>query len=444
MKHRILLVDDDPEFVALIGKYLRSKGFDVFAAGTAQECRNVMANVQPNVALIDVKLPDQSGVDLVGEIKAIDEATPVIMISAFGDPKLVVEAMQAGASDYIQKPIDHEELLNKLNVALELREEISIEKELGDNHAIIGKSARTRQLLRQIGKVAKSDAPVLFRGESGTGKSLVAEIIHGHSPRKDKPFVTINCPAIPEHLLESELFGHEKGSFTGAVKEKIGKFELANGGTVFLDEIGYLPLELQVKILRVLQGHEFERVGGLRTIRVDVRIIAATNRNLEQAIHDGRFREDLFYRLNVLPLNIPPLRERREDIPLLVDHFLSYYSRKENKRFETISETILNRLVEYHWPGNIRELQNVIERAVVLGKGPILRLADFTINPAPSAATAPPQEMESITTLKDMEYKALVRALEQSGGNISKTARLLGVGRDTVYRRLRKHKIGLK
>ncbi len=442
MAQRILIVDDDPEFVALIGKYIRSRGLDVSSAGSAQEAMDSIRDSEPDVALIDVKLPDRSGVDLVGEVKSINEAIPVIMVSGYGDPKLVVAAMRAGASDYVQKPVDHDELLRKIHEAIELHEDISIEKELDDDTILIGNSSQTKQLIRQIGKVANSDAPILFRGESGTGKSLVAEIIHAHSPRKEKPFLTINCPAIPEHLLESELFGHEKGSFTGAVRQKLGKFELADEGTVFLDEVGDLPMELQVKILRVLQGHEFERVGGLKTLRVDVRIIAATNRNLEQAIREGRFREDLFYRLNVLPLTIAPLRERKEDIPLLANHFLAYYSRKENKRFESIPQSIMDRLVEYDWPGNVRELQNVIERAVVLGKEPHLRLVDISIggvSPRPV-----PSRPEAVTSLKDMEYQALVRALEQSGGNISKAAKALGIGRDTVYRRMRKHGIGLK
>ncbi len=443
MPNTILIVDDDPDFSMLLAKYLRSKGFEVTIAATAKEGVESAKRSAPDVALVDVKLPDQSGVDLIDTFKSIDESIPIIMVSCLGDPKLVVDALQFGAGDYVQKPVDNEELLEKIGRALELRSGSTLEKELGGEGLLIGESFQTKKLIREISKIANSDAPVLLRGESGTGKTLVAEIIHSHSPRRDRPFVTINCPAIPEHLLESELFGHEKGAFTGAIRDKIGKFELAKGGTVFLDEIGDLPSELQVKILRVLQGHEYERVGGLKTIHVDVRIIAATNRDLEHAISDNRFREDLFYRLNVLPLYVPALRERKEDIPLLAEYFLRYYNRKSNKHFKSIPEKVMKKLIDHPWYGNVRELQNVIERAVVLGRGPQINISNIAMSNVPQRSAAPAEEKES-ASLKEIEYKALLKALEESGGNISRAAKTLGIGRDTVYRRLKKHKIQLK
>ncbi len=353
--------------------------------------------------------------------------------------------MKAGASDYVQKPIEFESLWEKISQLLEMRLERDTEKELVGlygNGIVLGKSPQARQLIREISKVANSDATVLLRGDSGTGKSLVAEVIHSHSQRQEKPFVTVNCAAIPETLLESELFGHEKGAFTGAIREKIGKFELANTGTIFLDEIGDLTLELQVKILRVLQGREFERVGGLKTIRVDVRVIAATNRPLEKAIHEKRFREDLFYRLNVLPIYIPPLRERKEDIPLLIDYFFEFYCRKYNKKLEPFSPEVLEGLFNYDWPGNIRELQNVIERAIVLGRKPQISPIDFAISASPSFSKVAVDE--GFSSIRQLEHRTLLKALQQTHGNISKAARLLGIGRDTVYRRLKKYKIGLK
>ncbi len=445
MKQTVLIIDDDPDFTRLLAKHLSAKGASVLTAGTAKEGFDSIKAKDPDVVLLDVNLPDKSGVELVSDIKGLSEEIPIVMVSGYGDTEIVVAAMKAGASDYIKKPLDHAALWEKIVKLTEMRRERSTEREIGELGMILGTSAQTKQLIREISKVANSDAPVLLRGESGTGKSMIAEAIHEHSPRKERPFVTINCPAIPENLLESELFGHEKGAFTGAIRDKKGKFELADCGTIFLDEIGDLPPELQVKILRVLQNHEFERVGGLKTMRVDVRIIAATSRNLEEAIATHKFREDLFYRLSVLPIYIMPLRERKEDIPVLTEHFLKYFGRKSSKVFDDIPKQILDRLVEYDWPGNIRELQNVIERAVVLGRPPVLRQTDFVIVCAAPAATKPSEgEEPDVTSLKDMEYRALMKALEQAGGNISRAAKILGIGRDTIYRRLKKYNIGLK
>lgn len=446
MKNHILIIDDDIDYVSLISKYLQAKGMTVLRAGSIKEGQEIIKAEDPEVVLLDVILPDHSGVENVAMIKGMNEEIPIIMVSGHDDTKLVVGAMRAGASDYLKKPVDHNELINKINKLIDMRATQYSEHELESTNeygVIIGKSALTRQVIREVSKVANADAPVLLRGETGTGKSLIAQIIHARSRRKDKPCVTINCAAIPENLLESEFFGHEKGSFTGAIREKIGKFEFANGGTIFLDEIGELSPELQVKLLRVLQGQEFERVGGLKTIRVDVRIIAATNRNLEKAIQEHHFREDLFYRLNVLPIYIPSLRQRKEDISVLVEHFVKYYSRKCNKRFDPLTDVVMENLVQYDWPGNIRELQNVIERAIILAREPHLRLTDFIINNG-TMLQPKPVHAEIVTSLRDLEYQALLKAIKQTGGNLSQAAKLLGVGRDTIYRRLKKYGIGLK
>jgi transcriptional regulator with PAS, ATPase and Fis domain len=302
-----------------------------------------------------------------------------------------------------------------------------------------------------VSLVAQSDIPVFLRGDSGTGKSFIAERIHKYSKRKGRPFVTINCPAIASTLLESELFGHEKGSFTGAIKAKEGKFELANGGTVFLEDVGCLTMDLQAKLLRVIQNKEFERVGGLRTIKVDVRIIAATNQNIEQDLKEGRFREDLYYRLNVLPIYVPSLRERKQDIPSLADYFLKLSSKKENKKFKGLSSEVIKFLQSYDWPGNIRELDNAIERAVLLGKEPELKVSNFSMSEDSKKgaqyskkATIRAKGTQPLTSLKDMERSDLEVALRESSGNISHAAKILGISRVALYRRMKKHRIGLK
>lgn len=452
----ILLIDDDQDFTSMLGKRLSQKGMEVLAATNASDGLSMLQGHEVDLVLLDVGLPDKSGVDVVQDIKALKSEVPIIMVSASGETRDIVGAMKFGASDYVKKPFSHQDLLDKVENLLQIRRLKSTEQQLDDEpeafNTIIGRSVPTKQLIHEVSKIANSDATVLLRGESGTGKTLIAEVIHRHSGRKDKPFVTVNCAAIPENLLESELFGHVRGSFTGAVKDKIGKFQQADHGTIFLDEIGELPPELQVKILRVLQGREFEKVGGLETIKVDVRVIAATNRNLEDAIREGKFREDLFYRLNVLPIHVPALRERREDIPLLLNHFLNHYGAKAGKHFEPIAESILTRLMNYPWTGNIRELQNVVERAVILGKEPQLEMADFTIKSSGLGTEVGNDTEHSgnghrpnhFSSLKDLEHQMLMKALEESGGNISKVAKILGVGRDTVYRRLKKYNIGLR
>jgi len=460
-KQKVLIVDDDRVFNRLLTKQIEGIGLRAFSAFTAGEALGFLGSQEPDLIVMDVHLPDDSGVHLVKQVKERRPLTPILMVSVSGETKDVVTAIQNGASDYVRKPVDHEELLEKIQKLLEMRQIKITEQEFGEKlveHPLVGKSPQTQRLIREISQVANSDATILLRGETGTGKGLVAQTIHLLSPRKAKDFIAINCAAIPAQLLESELFGHVKGAFTGAIREKPGKFELADRSTIFLDEIGELPTELQVKLLRILQGQEFERVGGIKTIRVDVRVIAATNRNLEQAIQSGQFREDLFYRLNVLPVNIPPLRERREDIPSLVEYFRRTYSRRAKKRFQPIAEPILEKLVNYSWPGNVRELQNVMERAVVLGQEDNLQSSDFILPttafalgtewPAANANSANSHSNGSnnstFSSLKELERQNLVQALEGAGGNISIAAKALGLSRGTIYRRLRKYQIGLK
>ncbi len=461
----ILIIDDDRIFSLLISQKLKTASLEPELASSIFLAREKIHLKEPDLIILDVNLPDASGVEFVLEVKKKCAHVPIIMVSSSGDTHDVVRAMQNGASDYIKKPIDFGELFEKIDKLLELKKIRLNQYQLGQQlqpQLLIGKSIQMRQLIRQISQVALSDATVLLRGESGTGKSLVAEVIHQFSKRKTHRFVDINCAAIPSTLLESELFGHEKGAFTGAIREKLGKFEIASEGTIFLDEIGDLPPELQVKLLRFLQGHEFERVGGLKTIKADVRVIAATNRDLEEAIVNSKFREDLFYRLNVLPIHIPPLRDRKEDIRLLLEHFLKIYSEKAHKKFEPLSPEVLEHLISYPWPGNIRELQNVIERAVVLAKEPCLDLSNFTSIPFEHNISNPKKEkeettlknwmkpfesfqvMKNIKSVKEIEKDSLLRALSITHGNISKAAKQMGVSRGTLYRRLKKYEIGLK
>jgi two-component system, NtrC family, response regulator AtoC len=458
-------MDDDKDLCSLLSKIFEKKG-------CITECQNEPHNFvekfkknKPDLVLLDVMLPLKSGIEVLSEIKAFDPDIPVIMISNRDDAKMVVSAMKAGAYDYIPKTSEPNDIWDKVKKLLELQELKKTEKKLKLDNPIIGQSSATKNLVSMIGKVSQAEAPVFLRGESGTGKSLIAETIHKFSKRSQKPFITINCPSIPSGLLESELFGHEKGSFTSAIKTKEGKFELADQGTVFLDEIGDLPLDLQVKILRVIQNKEFERVGGLKTIKKDVRIIAATNKDVETAVSEGKFREDLYYRLNVLPVYIPPLRERREDIPVLTDYFVKFYSEREKKNFNKLSQEVLDFIADYDWPGNIRELENSIERAVILGKEPDLKKEDFNIhftgskkslyngdsnldsnkNLSPSSNLSSNSEGDSKRlSLKEMEYKSMVDALSETSGNISKAAQILGISRDTLYRRMKKHGVALK
>lgn len=446
MTYSILMIDDNTDYLYLLEKAFQSANHQFTKAPTLKEAFYYLQKKKFDLVLLDVNLPDGSGVDFVSKIKELHPQLPIIMVSGRGETHTVVKAMQSGASDYVQKPITHGELFLKIKDHLSISNQKKIEQRIGTSGAsgrVIGSSVKIKQLLKEVGRVANSDAPVLLQGESGTGKSLIAEVIHSFSQRKVHPFVVINCPAIPENLLESELFGHEKGAFTGAIKDKAGKFELAHRGTIFLDEIGDLSFDLQAKILRVLQGHEFERVGGLKTMQTDVRIIAATNKNLEAALEAKQFREDLFYRLNVLPIVVPSLRERKEDIPLLAQSFLEQIARKSKKHFEPLTEDVFRVLMDYEWPGNIRELQNVMERAVILASDNRITPVDIRLKPSKTNGLENSIDVHS-DSLEDLEYRAFMHAFSKENGNISRVAKTLGVARGAVYRRLKKYNISRK
>ncbi len=452
-RSRILIVDDDEKIQQLIAYDLESEGYEIDVAASAEEALSLLGEGgRYDIVMLDVRLPDAEGVQALERIHAVDSGVPVIMISAYATIELAVQAVKIGAYDFLAKPFELEEMRIRVRNAIRsrslsdevktLREQLK-EKYRFDN--IIGKSEKMQRVYRLLQDVAASDSTVLITGESGTGKELVAHAIHANSRRANKPFIVINCAAIPETLLESELFGHEKGAFTGAVARKLGKFEAAEGGSVFLDEIGDLTPSLQVKLLRVLQEREFERLGGLEKIKVDVRIISATNKDLEKEVEAKRFREDLFYRLNVLQIALPPLRERQEDIPLLAMHFLEQYSSRLNKRVTGISREAIESLEGHPWRGNVRELENAVERAVVMAKDSVLERDDFPLQ-AGAPLEIPGKERflkdtESMPSVDTLEKEALEMAIEKCSGNISMAAKKLGIGRDTIYRKMRKYKI---
>ena len=436
-KATILVIEDEEKQRRVVGLHLASADYDVKAAGTAEEGWKLAGDV--DLILTDLKLPGMDGLALLEKLKAQNSHTPVVVMSAFSTVENAVEAMKRGAVDFLPKPFSLDHLSVVVEKALEvskLRDENrELREALGERYKfenIIGSSPAMQEIFATIMRVAPTRATVLLAGESGVGKDMIARAIHQHSPRKDRPFVKINCTAIPENLMESELFGYEKGAFTGANISKPGKFEQANTGTVMLDEIGDVPASVQVKLLRILQEREFERLGSNKTQQTDVRVIAATNVDLRAALEQGTFREDLYYRLNVVPMNIPPLRERKEDIPYLVDHFVKKFGGE-------ISEGALERLVNYHWPGNVRELENVIERSILLAKGPRVEADDIKIEsgvgrarPTISAEAFLPEGM----TLDQYEQSIIREALKRANGNKSQAARLLGLTRNALRYRL--------
>jgi DNA-binding NtrC family response regulator len=436
-KATILVIEDEEKQRRVVGLHLASADYDVKAAGTAEEGWKLAGDV--DLILTDLKLPGMDGLALLEKLKAQNSHTPVVVMSAFSTVENAVEAMKRGAVDFLPKPFSLDHLSVVVEKALEvskLRDENrELREALGERYKfenIIGSSPAMQEIFATIMRVAPTRATVLLAGESGVGKDMIARAIHQHSPRKDRPFVKINCTAIPENLMESELFGYEKGAFTGANISKLGKFEQANTGTVMLDEIGDVPASVQVKLLRILQEREFERLGSNKTQQTDVRVIAATNVDLRAALEQGTFREDLYYRLNVVPMNIPPLRERKEDIPYLVDHFVKKFGGE-------ISEGALERLVSYHWPGNVRELENVIERSILLAKGPRVEADDIKIEsgigrarPAFSTEAFLPEGM----TLDQYEQSIIREALKRANGNKSQAARLLGLTRNALRYRL--------
>ena len=433
----ILVIEDEEKQRRVIGLHLSSAGYAVKAAGTAEEGWKLASDC--DLVLTDLKLPGMNGLELLEKIKQQNARTPVIVMSAFGTVENAVEAMKRGAVDFLPKPFSLDHLSVVVEKALEvskLRDENrELREALGQRYQfenIIGHSAAMQEIFAMVMRVAPTRATVLLAGESGVGKDMIARAIHQNSPRKDRPFVKINCTAIPENLMESELFGYEKGAFTGANTSKPGKFEQADTGTVMLDEIGDVPNAIQVKLLRVLQEREFERLGSNKTLHTDVRVIAATNVDLRAALEQGTFREDLYYRLNVVPINIPALRERKEDIPYLVQHF----ARKFNGE---ISEGALEHLMAYHWPGNVRELENVVERSILLARGPRVEAEDVKIDTAPGrtrALASTDAFLPEGMTLDEYEQSILREALKRANGNKSQAARLLGLTRNALRYRL--------
>ena len=442
MKATVLVVEDEEKLRRVIELQLKTAGFDVEQAGSAEDA--IKLADRADVILTDLRLPGQNGLELLSDLRLQDSHTPVIVMTAFGSIETAVEAMKAGAVDFLPKPFSLDHLMTVVNKALELRtlraENRELRAELSQRYEfdnIVGRSEPMREIFATIDRVAPTSATVLLCGESGVGKDMIARAIHHHSPRTDRPFVKINCTALPENLMESELFGYEKGAFTGANASKPGKFEQADTGTVFLDEIGDVPGSIQVKLLRILQEREFERLGSNKTRHIDVRVLAATNVDLRAALEQGTFREDLYYRLNVLPINIPPLRDRKEDIPFLVSHFIKKLRKDLGSPVESISDAAIERLLGYHWPGNVRELENVIERSMVLAGGKVLEASDIKLDMAPkSRAASVDSFLPEGQTLDQFEQSIIREALQRANGNKSQTARLLGLTRNALRYRL--------
>jgi DNA-binding NtrC family response regulator len=441
----ILVVDDDPG-VRESFRLMLEDHYEVLDAGDGAAALEVLRVTQVDLVLLDIRLPEADGIEVLERIKALDEGVEVVLATAVKTVRTAVAAMKLGAFDYLTKPFEEDELLAVVRRALEKR---SLEREVAflrgelarthDVEEIVGRHPAMQKLQHLIAQVARTSATVLITGESGTGKELVARAIHRQGPRRDKPFVPVNPSAIAESLIESELFGHERGAFTGAYQRKLGKFELAQGGTLFLDEIGTLKPELQAKLLRVLQEREIERVGGTRPIRIDVRVVAATNANLDAAVARGAFREDLYYRLNVVPVHVPPLRERANDIPLLVAHFVRHFAQAFNRPVEGVSPEALAALRQYRWRGNVRELQNSIERCVVLAEGPTIQLNDLPLDillPEHRTRVRAADKLPLKDATEQFERQIILRVLERVKGNQSEAARILGVHRNSLKRLL--------
>ncbi len=446
----VLVVDDDRAHRTMLRTLLAGWGVEVDEADDGRTAIDQVHGRPFDLILMDIRMINVSGLEALAEIRAYNPAIPIIIMTAYSSVETAVEALKKGAYDYLTKPLDFDELRLVMERAMDhsqLKEENRILKEtLGsqfDTRNIIGRSEAMVKLLETVAQVAPSEATVLITGESGAGKELVAGAVHFNSPRKAGPFVKMNCAAVTETLLESELFGHEKGAFTGAHKRKEGKFRQADGGTIFLDEVSEMSLAMQVKLLRVLQEREFPRVGGEDSIRVDVRVIAATNKTLMQEVEAGRFREDLYYRLNVVTLNVPALRDRSEDIPLLAGHFLNMFAEKNHKRLRGFSPQAMDRLLRYHWPGNVRELMNAVERAVVLSRYEYIDEEDLPFavkegSPDDTTGMAPHISEQGVS-LEDMEKETILKTLESTHGNKSEAARRLGITRKTLHKKLKKY-----
>jgi DNA-binding NtrC family response regulator len=442
---RILVVDDEPAQRQLVSGFLAKRGFEVVQAAGGEAALARFKQEPFDLVLTDQKMPDMSGLEVLEGVRAVTPETAVIIMTAYGSIETAVSAIKAGAGDYLTKPLNLDDLLHRIHRVRErqhlLSENRELREALAERHrveGIIGESGPMQEALSLVRRVASSDATVLIRGESGTGKELIAKAIHYASPRAAGPLVKVNCAALAESLLEAELFGHEKGAFTGAIATRKGRFELADGGSLFLDEIGDLPAHLQVKLLRVLQEREFERVGSSRPISVNVRLLAATHRDLEALVREDRFREDLYYRINVVTVRLPPLRERREDLPLLIDHFVRTFAAKNAKPIAGLTRDAREALLRYDYPGNVRELENLIERAVVLTRDEVIGIADLPLtlaDPAPEPAAAPGLE----TAVEALERRMIRDALARASGVQTRAAELLSISERVLRYKLKKY-----
>jgi len=451
----ILIIDDEQSQVVSLRSFLARRKYTVSTANSGTEGLEIVKNDNIDLVITDYRMPEMNGLEVVQKVNKLNPELPVVVVTAFSDVKDAIQVMKEGAFDYLSKPIDIDELeiITKKAEALSnlisenklLKEQL---KEQFKNDLIITKSKKMEKVLSITNRVAKSNATVLIRGETGTGKELIAKALHFGSERKDKPLIAVNCAALSENLLESEVFGHEKGSFTGAHERRLGRFEQANGGTLFIDEIGDISLQTQLKLLRALQFGEFERIGGTKTIKVDVRVITATNRNLEDLIKSGNFREDLFYRINVISINLPPLRERKEDIELLIKHFINKYSNENEKSVDGISKEAFNKLIKYDYPGNVRELENLIESAVVMSRDNILSEADFIIRDKLQSISDILNPLDFTDSYSDkvgtFEITLISEALKLKDGNQSQAAKLLGITERHLRSRMQKYKINKK
>jgi two-component system nitrogen regulation response regulator NtrX len=458
MKARILVVDDEAEIRRSVRMILEYEGYDVQEASSGPEAIALIEREAPDLVFLDIKMPGVDGLEALEKIKQVNETLPVVIISGHGTVSTAVEATKLGAFDFIEKPLASERVLVTIKNALDRTrlqdENRSLKRAVEARHQMVGESQGLRQVWDAIKRAAPTNATVLLLGESGAGKELVARAIHRNSLRSRERFVQVNCAAIPEELIESELFGHEKGSFTGATEKQIGKFEQADRGTIFLDEVGDMSAKTQAKVLRVLQEGEVERLGSARTIKVDVRVIAATNKDLEAEIEKGNFREDLYFRLSVIPIKVPPLRERREDIPALVRHFADLFSRENNRRAQRFTPAALEVLQKARWKGNVRELRNTVERLLIMTPGDSIDADDLrdavrpdarAVQPESGAAAAPAGNHVAPGTLREFkelaERKFLVEKLRENAWNISKTAEIIGTPRSNLYKKLEQYGI---
>jgi two-component system response regulator AtoC len=445
MKKRLLIVDDEPSIRRVLQALLAREGYEVDLATDGAEAIDRLSEEQYHAVVTDLKMPHIGGLELLSWVVANDPGLPVIIITAHGTVDSAVEALKLGATDYITKPFDQDDLKRTIAKALRVEELNSLElKAESGRFDIIGRVPSMRKIFDLIEKVAASPTTVLITGESGTGKELVARALHDQSERASGPFIAVNCGAVPENLFESELFGHEKGAFTGASAQRKGRFELADGGTLFLDEVGELPTDLQVKLLRVLQDQRFERVGGQKAVEVSVRTVAATNRDLKAMVAEGRFRQDLYYRLNVIPIHLPPLRERAGDIPLLVEHFLARFNERLGREIVEVTDDARASMAAWHWPGNIRELENLMERAVLLAEGDTIDVGDLHGLADASRPRDEPADLEEmdlkayvrVHTAK-LERARILQALESVDFNVTRAARVLGISRKSLQTKMK-------